>query len=128
MFGGVLNTPLHRNLVFWKIERKNTMPNILENVKSLGCRITQKGIGKFFMSIRTILWPLLLFWKFHYIKSETTLKRLQESFKVEIGELQFGIPAAAHWWSRKFVNWTSHGFPICYWADILKTVGHFIFS
>ena len=39
---------------------------------------------------------LLLSWKLHYIKQETILKRLQEPFEREVGELKYGSLAVVH--------------------------------
>ena len=59
-----------------------------------------KRIGK----ILRILEPyctLLLFLKFHYVKLEAILKRLQGSFEREVGELKYGSIAVVNSQSLK---------------------------
>ena len=60
-----------------------------------------KKSRKKFKNIRTIFCTLLLFWKFYYVKLAEILKRLQGSFKEEVGEVKDGSQAVANSQSLK---------------------------
>ena len=49
-----------------------------------------------FYEYQSHILTLPIFWRLHYIKQEAILKRLQETFEAEIGELQRGSPAVMH--------------------------------
>ena len=71
-----------------------------------------KESRKNFKNIRTIFCTLLLFLKFHYVRLEAILKRLQGSFQEEVGELKYGSPAV--------VNSQSLKLNISYFPNTLK--------
>ena len=60
-----------------------------------------KKSRKNFNNIKTILCTLLLFWKFHYVKLEATLKSLRGSFEEEVGELKSRNPAVVNFSKTK---------------------------
>ena len=60
-----------------------------------------KKSRKRFKNITTIFCTVLIFWKFHYVKLEAMLKRLQGSFEEEVGELKYGSPAFVNFQSLK---------------------------
>ena len=65
-----------------------------------------KGIDKFLWISEPYFDLKLLFCKVHYIKPEPILKRLQELFEAEVGELQYVLQLCI----LKVTKWTSRGF------------------